>query len=228
MKIVLFPYSGGGKHSYKKITSFFYPECEYLTVELRGRGDKSKKPFCADFEFVTKELKKEVEQFILKDDDIVFYGHSLGAYLAWEVAKMFLLEGIKIRKVVLSGIAPFKYMKNTFFFTTKKELLFFFESIGGIPKIEKYREELLDYIYPLLKMDLELLKNYITVIENRKEEVMDINLTVLYGDQDILYSQEDVYKWQEFVFNKVQFYKLNGNHFFINNNAHFVADKIIK
>lgn len=110
----------------------------------------------------------------------------------------------------------------------KKDLWVFFDSIGGIPQIGKYREELLDYLYPLLKMDLELLKNYLIVEADRKEKVINIDLTVLYGDQDILYSQEDVYKWQEFVINKVQFYKLHGNHFFINNNAHFVADKIIQ
>lgn len=115
MKIILFPYSGGNKNSYKKIISFFDPKCKYLAIELRGRGDKRGKPFCVEFETVVKELNKEVEQFIQKDEDIIFYGHSLGAYLAWEVAKLFLQEEVRIREVVLSGIAPLKYMKNTFF-----------------------------------------------------------------------------------------------------------------
>ena len=85
VRLVCFPHAGGGASSFNGWRRLLPPQIELLRVQLPGREDNvTRMPFSHMNELIP-ELLPHLDPFL--DRPIAFYGHSLGAIVAFEVTR---------------------------------------------------------------------------------------------------------------------------------------------
>lgn len=85
-RIAAFPFAGGSDASYADIVRELGDAFAFTTLSLPGRGAAQHIPFYDDWPSLVDDLATEVAQ--LDDGTPLFlFGHSLGALLAYEVAR---------------------------------------------------------------------------------------------------------------------------------------------
>lgn len=85
-RIIAFPFAGGSGASYADIARELGDAFAFTTLSLPGRGATQHIPFYDDWPSLVDDLAAEVARL---DDGTPFFlfGHSLGALLAYEVAR---------------------------------------------------------------------------------------------------------------------------------------------
>ncbi|MCO7226510.1 thioesterase II family protein [Pleionea sp. CnH1-48] len=84
MRIFCFPYAGGSAAIYSDWAKDL-PFLEVIAIQLPGRGSRLTEPLVDSIEHMANELSKTI--LPLLDKPFIFFGHSNGATLCYEVAK---------------------------------------------------------------------------------------------------------------------------------------------
>ncbi|WP_314062441.1 alpha/beta fold hydrolase [uncultured Vagococcus sp.] len=220
-KVILFPYSGGNKNCYRNITSFFDAGITHKTLDFRTEAVRT---FAETVDYLCDKVYSECSE----SSEIILYGHSLGAYLAYEVGRSKRLNK-QIVKIVLSGVNPPNQLKREYFNFFKKDLADFIEEVGGFPEMATLKEKsiMVEYLYPTMKKDFDLLSQYADLRINATINPISVNLTLLVGTEDPLVDVDKIEKWKNFVEGEVEICKMSGHHFFINQRPNYIAQKIM-
>lgn len=217
VQLFCFPYAGGESDFYAKwqdkyndISSF-----EVELIDYPGRGKKINSPLNTDFNELVEQLALEVNKRINKV--FAFFGHSLGAIIAYEVAKKIKNDNnISPLCLFLSGcpapqyickIEPYKELSDA-------ELVSKLIPFGGIPETIIQQPELLSFFFPYLKSDFLLIDTYIPLITSS----FTVPIVAFLGDKDTNLSIEQAKCWKGY--NENNFFEYNimsGDHFFIKN-----------
>src|SRR5262245_37238763 len=82
-----FPYAGGSALVFKKWADFVPSTVRVISVELPGRGARLHDPPFTSLPTLIEELEGVI--WPLVDKPFVFFGHSMGAIIAFELARSF-------------------------------------------------------------------------------------------------------------------------------------------
>ena len=77
-----FPYAGAGVNMYRGWVGLFPPAIELAAVLYPGREDRYGEPFVTDMEAMASQIAEAMRPEV----PMAFFGHSMGATLAFEVA----------------------------------------------------------------------------------------------------------------------------------------------
>ncbi len=149
-------------------------------------------------------------------DDILLFGHSMGAYIAYEVA--YLLETqyqIKLCAVVVSGqVAPSKHIKSNIQNISDDEFLNYLVDMGGIQDEVKKNKELLEVLLPIIRLDYMLLDTY----QPDKTHIIKTPLYIFVGNEDREVVETNLEEWKYFakIFKGLSVF--TGDHFYLHNN----------
>lgn len=225
MKLFCFPYAGGSSAIFNKWKSFINEDIEIVAVELAGRGKRIQETHYGNFKEVVEDvfsiIKNDIECY-----DYSFFGHSMGAKIAYELAQKILRNGIKgPEHIFFSGRgAPYVPGKDEKEYHKlpdeefKKEIL----NLGGTPKEFFEHPELLEVFLPLLKNDFKLATREIAGVEINP---LPCDITVLLGnDEELLPKQVD--NWKKHTNKNCSIHFYNGDHFFINEKVEDIVSKI--
>jgi medium-chain acyl-[acyl-carrier-protein] hydrolase len=148
------------------------------------------------------------------DRPFVFFGHSLGAILSFEVARR-LRRGWRIQPTCLftSGrraphipdLTPPSYCKND------EDFLAYLDELNGTAKEVRTNTELLQLLLPVLRADFELGETY----EYLEEAPLACPITAFGGTYDDETSEGKLEGWRLQTTDKFKHYILQGGHFFI-------------
>src|SRR5438067_469219 len=100
-QLFLFHFAGGSRYSFEFLTPFLR-DFEIIALELPGRGNRVKENLTKDFEKAAVDLLGQVLEF-LRDPNFIFYGHSLGALLAFRVCQLLEERNTPPAYIVVSG-----------------------------------------------------------------------------------------------------------------------------
>ncbi len=217
MKLFCFPYAGGSAAVYNNWKSLLNKSIDLIPVELAGRGKRIHESFYNDFSEVIEDVYSQISNEIEKESNYAFFGHSMGAKIAYELTQKIIKDGLPIPKHIffsgrgapyISGKDEKEYYKlpdDEF----KKEIM----KLGGTPKEFFEHPELLEVFLPLLKNDFKLSERS-KKTDNIKALPFDI--TVFLGKDDEL-TPEQIDSWKKYTFKTCNIHFYNGGHFFINN-----------
>jgi acyl transferase domain-containing protein/surfactin synthase thioesterase subunit/short-subunit dehydrogenase/acyl carrier protein len=208
-------------------TSLFHPwetmvddAAELVMVELPGHGKRvSEKPY-TDMASLVRDLTAAMAT--MTDKPFIFFGHSMGGLIAFEVARALRKDHLKV---------PFRlFLSSTPELTTysvrdidpaqSDEAL-----VRVFPQLDKRvvpDEELRQLLLSLLRTDLLLIKNY----QYTKQEPLDIPLTVLYGENDSRVREKQAEKWRTETHSSCTVIRRPGGHRFIERDAEFIVSLI--
>jgi len=83
-RVILFPHAGGGSTMFRDWRGHFTAGIEPVLVQLPGRERRMAEPLCRRLAEAAEALAEAVSQ---GEGDYSFFGHSMGALLAFEVAR---------------------------------------------------------------------------------------------------------------------------------------------
>jgi medium-chain acyl-[acyl-carrier-protein] hydrolase len=212
LKMFCFPYAGGTALIFKQWAEFLPPTVQVISVELPGRGARLREPPFVSLPALIDELKEVI--WPLLDKPYVFFGHSMGAIIAFELARSLrrkhghepqalFVAGRRAPQIPSSEPLTYNLPHDEFM----KELI----KLDGTPKEVIEHAELMELMIPLLRADFQLVQTY----EYIAETPLRCPITVYGGLQDVETPRDKLLPWEEQTSSRFASHALPGDHFFI-------------
>ncbi|MEV4314723.1 alpha/beta fold hydrolase [Actinocrispum sp. NPDC049592] len=145
--------------------------------------------------------------------DYVVFGHSLGALVAFELARRLAAAGAPgPAALYVSGInAPHLPLPPPVFDLTPVDLIEYLLSLGGLDQEVLDNPALLDLLLPTLRADLQLFDGY----RYQEQAPLSCPIRGLHGTSDHSVSAEGVHAWARHTTAGFAAHAFPGDHFFL-------------
>lgn len=213
IRLICFPYAGGGALSFRAWRdSKLLADVEVCPVELPGRGARlNEPPFTLLIPMAQSVLKGLLP---LLDRPFVFFGHSMGAMIAFELARLLRAEGkAGPRHLFVSACrAPHLAHTETVSYDWpeeefKKEL----RRLRGTSESVLSQPELMRLMLPLLRADFAITQTY----EYQTDQALECGISVYGGLEDEDLRRDDLEGWRDHTAGPYKLRLFPGDHFFL-------------
>jgi medium-chain acyl-[acyl-carrier-protein] hydrolase len=210
MRLYVFPYAGGSAAAARDWDGRLGPQVEVTAVPLPGREVLIKEPPLVDHREAIAYLRRTLVPTL--EPPFAFYGHSMGAHLAFEVARELRRDSLaEPAHLFVSGASapqfgppsPHAHLPDDQFVARLREL-------GGTPDAVLMHEELLLFLLPLLRADFALAESYSYLAE----PPLSCPISVWGGTEDG-HPRERLESWRTQTTGPFRLRMLRGGHFFI-------------
>lgn len=221
--LLCFPYAGGGASIYSNWIKKLQNDVTVCSIQLPGREDRIIEAPYTHMKELLKELNNQIIQ--LKNNKIFIFGHSMGAKIAYEAAKILEYHNITVNHLIVSGSrVPHIPETNPISHLSDKKFKNKIASFGVTPKEIIQNEDLFNFFLPMLRADFILDETYY----NDKIEMLSCPITSFYGKEDQDANYETISKWKEYTKSNFDYETFEGGHFFLKNQEEKVLSKITK
>lgn len=195
---------------------------EICGVQLPGRGSRIRESFVTVFTPLVEQIAGAVADSA-DGRPFAFFGHSLGALLAFETARLSARLGNPApMRLFLSGSEPAACRPpgKALHLMPDRELMRELQDFNGTPAEVLRNSEMMVFLLPMLRADFALVHDYRYLPGPR----LTMPISVLAGRNDNRGSGTDVGKWAEETTAECRVHWFDGDHFFINSHQHKVID----
>jgi medium-chain acyl-[acyl-carrier-protein] hydrolase len=223
LRLFCFPYAGGSAGLFEPWGRAF-EGVDVVGVQLPGRSNRiNEKPLDSLTEIVARLI---VELRGLDDLPFVFFGHSNGALICFELARELQRRGTGgLQHIILSGRrAPHlpRVHPNTHDLPHDafiEEL----RSINGTPEELLGNMELMNLFVPILRADFKVNETS----EYRADIRLNTPASIFWGRLDTDIPEADIQAWRaEFDTGDITFTEFSGDHFFIHSQQALVLERV--
>lgn len=221
--LVCFPFAGGAAGWFRPLASLLAPGVEVRAVQYPGRQDRYHEPVVEDIPRLADLICDALEPAL--DRPFAFFGHSMGAVVAFEVTRRLALrDRPRPRVLVVSGRrAPSLRREERVHLRDDPGLLAELRALGGTDAAVLADDELVRMILPAVRGDYRAIETY-RLPEH--DAVVDVPVHALTGDADPRASVDEVAAWREHTTGDFSLHVLPGGHFFPAQQSARVADLI--
>jgi medium-chain acyl-[acyl-carrier-protein] hydrolase len=215
LKMFCFPYAGGTASVYRNWAGLLAPTVQVIPVELPGRGSLLRElPFVS----MPALIEALAEVIIpLLDKPFAFFGHSMGAVIAFELARHLHREYDRRPQALFPSGRRAPQIPDTGPITydlPKDEFVEELRRIGGTPKEVLEHVELLEIMIPLLRADFQLIQTY----EYIACAPLQCPIIACGGLDDDEETCDLLSGWKEQTSFRFKLQMLAGDHFFLQSN----------
>ncbi len=207
------PFAGSGAGFFREWEKSGMSEFTLLPVQLPGREERFLDDPFTEVAVAVAELTPRIVADAGEGAAIMLFGHSLGAVLAYEIARE--LERIGhpgLRHLFVSG-SPGPHNGRAERATGLPDE----EFLAGVQRFAGYRHaafddpELVEVLLPTLRADVEMHENY----RATSTEPLSVPITALRGEQDELVSREQAEQWAGVTRGPFAYRELPGGHMYL-------------
>ncbi|MDX2939098.1 thioesterase II family protein [Streptomyces ipomoeae] len=214
LRLLCFPHAGAGASAYQSWAPGLPDRVEVLPVRLPGREARADERPYTEVAELTSDLAGDLEP--LWREPYVLFGHSMGALLAFELARELRRRGLPgPRRLIVSGrMAPQLHPdpRQRWRGLGDVELLDEIGRLGGMPDpLLLMGPAMLSVFLRPLRADIELHESY----TYRHEPPLETPLTVLGGDRDPRADREELFAWRTQSSAGTDVHVMDGGHFFV-------------
>ena len=211
INIFCLPFAGGSKYSYHGYVKQAPASVRLIPLDLPGRGARAEEALLTDLHRMVDDVMGQIRDRLTHP--FAFYGHSMGALLAYLVAKRIAAEGLpQPLHLFLTGRgAPSQPETDPpRHLLPRREFMEKLRELGGSPTELLENEELMGHFEPILRADFKALDTF----RYQASAPLEIPICVMIGTHEkITYAQAQ--SWQQETILPITVRQLAGNHFFI-------------
>jgi len=212
-RLFCFPYAGGSALAiYRSWSESLPASTELIPVQLPGRGERAAEAPISRLADLIPQLAKELSPF--GEVPFAFYGHSMGALIAFELARYLEKSGTsRVSHLFASSCAapclartepPLHQLPDA-------ALLCRLNRLQGTPPEVLAHPELMKNALALFRADLALCETYLYAPGER----LDCPISVFGGLQDPIVTLSSLERWRDMTGGEFRLNMFEGNHFFI-------------
>jgi trans-AT polyketide synthase, acyltransferase and oxidoreductase domains len=211
-RLFCFPYAGGGSLIFRLWHEYLPSYVEVCPVKLPGRENRIREALFDDMSLLIETLEKELAPFL--DRPFAFFGHSLGSIIAFELMKRLRKRNMPLpfHLFVAGRRAPQIKPEPPIHKLPDEQFIEGLRNYGGTPEAVFQEQQLMDIFLPILRADLCLNDSYTYV----PEYPFDCPITAFYGANDKIAGKNYVEAWKKQANSHFILYRIEGSHFFIN------------
>lgn len=221
IRLVCFPHAGGSANYYLSLSESLAPAIEVLAVQYPGRQDRHQERRVENISDLADLIFAALKSW--NDRPFAFFGHSLGAILAFEVARRFQqLDQAPVRLFVSGRAAPTRYRNDWIHRRDDTGVVAELHRIGGTDRALLNDPELLKLILPTIRSDYKALETYVFT----PAPPLNCAITALIGTSDPKVTAAEAAAWAEQCAGEFELYTFPGGHFYLDERQPEVIDAI--
>jgi surfactin synthase thioesterase subunit len=210
-KLYIFPHAGGSAQYYVPFAKTFSSDVKCVAVQYPGRrGTHDVSSFTSIPDLAT-EVCQRVSPLDRSEEKRAFFGHSMGALLAFEVACRFEAAGNPIAALFISACAAPGRIGYEYIPDSDRGLLDAVSEMTGANRDFLANEEFAAKILPTLR-GLKAIANY----ECSPDAVVSCPIFAFLGDNDEVATYDKVQSWAQRTTSEFKARVFTGHHFYLN------------
>lgn len=226
LRLFCFPYAGGSASIYGRWPQSLPTFLDVCAVQLPGRGGRLReKPFSNLTDLVPAAAEGLLPYM---DRPFAFFGHSMGALVAFELARHLRKTGVERMpaQLFLSGCRAPQLVSTNDIISNLPDQEFIAEirRLNGTPAEVLDNPELMQLLLPLLRADCAITETY----SYQDEPPLDCPLTIFGGAEDEDVRSESLSAWRGHTAAAFSLRILPGDHFFLHTSQATLLETIAR
>jgi medium-chain acyl-[acyl-carrier-protein] hydrolase len=217
IRLFCFPYAGGAAPAvFRAWPGHLSKTFEVCVPSLPGRGLRVREPAPTRLSFLVEQLAGSIAPLL--DRPFAFYGHSLGALTAFELARSLRRAGLRAPEHLFVSGSRAPHMRVASLARhnlSDAELLEELGRLNGTPREVLENRELMELLLPSVRADFEMLESYSYAVE----QPLACPVSAYGGAEDPEASRDDLEEWQRHTASRFSMRIFDGDHFFIHRHA---------
>jgi medium-chain acyl-[acyl-carrier-protein] hydrolase len=194
-------------------------------IQLPGRENRFREPPFTRVQTIVENLAAELSLYM--DRPYILYGYSLGALIAFELARELRKRKIRapLSLYALARRAPHLPQHHAPLHHLPDDL-FLAEVVrryGGLPAIIQQDVELMKLVIPVLRADITALETY----AYEEQDPLDCSIYASGGNLDSTVEEKELEAWRLHTSSGFELKMFDGDHFFIRNNRESIFRSIL-
>lgn len=222
LRLFCFPYAGGGASAFRGWSQGLPAGVDTWAAQLPGRESRVGEPALRRLDSLIEALYQAIRSRL--DVPYAFYGHSMGALVAFELTRRLRRAGAPLPSRLLLGAfrAPQLANPHIRIHHLPDEVLKTVLRKEGTPQQVLDNEELMRALLPMLRADLEVCDTY----EYGEERPLAMPISVFGGHQDVRVSPGDLDMWRTHAEGPFRLVMLPGPHFFLHSSQDLLLTQL--
>jgi medium-chain acyl-[acyl-carrier-protein] hydrolase len=211
LRLFCFPYAGTGASIFRTWPDGLPEDVEVCPVELLGRGTRLMETPFTQLAPLVQALAQALTPLL--DKPFAFFGHSLGALVAFELARQLRRQsGVQpVHLFVSADRAPqIPHRDRPLHALPEGEFLLELRRLNGIPRKVLEEVELMQIMLPVLRADFAVYESYVY----STEPPLNCPISAFGGLQDYRVSRDDLEAWRDQTSVSFSLRMFPGDHFF--------------
>ncbi|WP_328718504.1 alpha/beta fold hydrolase [Streptomyces sp. NBC_00247] len=210
VNLVCLPHAGGSAGFYRGWPGLLPAGIDFHAVQYPGREDRFAETPLSRMAELADGITDAVRP--LFDKDVILFGHSMGANVAWEVAGRCEAEGLMPRLLLLSGrSAPQPRPDGARRPRSDDEIIDEIRGFSTAGSTALDDPDLRELLLPMIRADYRLVEEY------RLESAAPVRapIAVLRGRDDTEVTAEGAFAWRELTAGACTDHVFDGGHFYL-------------
>jgi surfactin synthase thioesterase subunit len=210
-RLVCFPHAGGGASYFHPVSAALSPSVGVLAVQYPGRQDRHAEPPVDDLFELADRLADVLAEEVA--GPVAFFGHSMGASLAFEVARRLEARGTRLLELFVSGRrAPTVVRDERTHEKSDDDLLADVRKLSGTDSRLLDDEDIVRMVLPALRSDYKAAELY----HYRPGPDVSCPILALIGDRDPKVTEAEAREWAARTSGGFELKTYPGGHFYLN------------
>lgn len=214
-RVLMFPYSGAGSLAYFPWAKAWRERgttVDFLGVQLPGRESRLRETCITEVPLLVEQLLQAI--LPLLDQPFVFFGHSLGALVAFEVCRGLRQQGLPLPQHLFVSAFRAPDLPNPnppMSQLLEADLIARLRHYGGTPEAVLANADLRELLLPIVRADFTLHETY----QYRDAMPLPCPLTAFMGADDTFVTPEYMAGWHKQTSEVFEQVVYPGGHFFL-------------
>lgn len=215
VRLVCFPYAGAGGNVFISWESLLPDWVDLMVAELPGRGFRFGDPLLYNMKNVVSQMADDFINYM--DKPFVFFGHSLGALVCFELCKELRARALSEPEfLIVSGRrAPHCPTDSQYHLLSDDRLIDQLRNYEGTPDEILADADMMRLFLPILRADFAVAETYRYSDTKR----FDFPIAAFGGKSDKGVPKDSLLKWNEFSGESFVWEMFDGAHFYLQQRA---------